>query len=74
MESSVRLPEGVLDALRDRDHPPSLVGGEALTINAAALEEPITALGVPAHRPQLTNRQADATQHAHLTNITPYQL
>lgn len=39
VESAVRLPEGVLDALRDRDHPTGSVGGEALTISAAALEE-----------------------------------
>jgi hypothetical protein len=39
VESTVTLPEGVMESLRRRDHPARSVGGEALTIGAAALEE-----------------------------------
>lgn len=39
VETTVRLPEGVMDSLRRRDRPTRSVGGEALTIGAATPDE-----------------------------------
>jgi hypothetical protein len=39
VESTVELPERVIEALRLRDHPARSLGGEPLMIHAAALEE-----------------------------------